>query len=95
MDNNCKYEKLFETEYSHIYNTGYDALKEEMRENYGVLNTALDGLCDKTIVKHCYITDDVVCVTYENGATIYVNYGFEDYEVNGILVPTMGYHRVG
>jgi len=88
------YEKLFDTEYSHIYNTDYNYLKDEIKESYSTLNSALGGLRDKAILKHNYITEDVVCITYENGTVIYVNYSNTDYSVGNIKVPAMGYHRV-
>lgn len=89
-----EYEKLFETEYSHIYNTNYNHLKDEIKDSYSILNEALSGLCDKSIISHRYIADDVVCVVYENGTAIYVNYSNADYMVGNIEVPAMGYCRV-
>jgi len=89
-----EYEKLFETEYAHIYNTNYSYLKEEIKNSYKLLNDALHGLGDKAIIKHSYMTDDVVCVEYEDGTLIYVNYGMSDYLINDIKVPASGYGRV-
>lgn len=88
-----EYEKLFDTEYSHIYNRNYDYLKDEIKEGYSTLKNALGGLYDKTILKHNYITRDVVCITYENGTVIYVNYSNTDYSIDNIKVPAMGYQR--
>ena len=89
-----EYEKLFETEYAHIYNTNYTYLKDEINNSYKMLNEALHGLGDKAIIKHSYMTDDVVCVEYEDGTLIYVNYSTNDYLINDIKVSAMGYCRV-
>lgn len=88
------FDRLFETEYSYLYNTSYGYLKDEIAESYNTLNTALKGLGDKAITEHSYITDKVARVVYENGSKIYVNYGKSDYEAEGITVKAESYLRV-
>lgn len=88
------FDKLFDTEYQHIYNTNYSYLKEEMQQSYEKLSTALKGLGNKEIAEHRYINNEVVKVTYENGTEIYVNYGNKDYAVNDSVVKAMDYLRI-
>ena len=87
------FDRLFETDYSHIYNTNYDYLKEDIQLNYKMIREALNGLNNMAITEHVYLTDEVVRVKYENGAVIYVNYGDSDYISDGFTVPAVGYYR--
>ena len=88
------FDKLFETEYEHIYNTNYSYLKDRILNAYKTLNTALSGLNDVAIKEHCYIDDEIVKVTYENGTVIYVNYSEKDYFNNDIKIFANNYLRL-
>ncbi len=88
-----KYDDLFNTEYSYLYDTNYDAIKNEMQSSYLEVQKALKGLGKAEITEHIYLTDDVVRVTYDTGDVIYVNYGDEVYS-GDVSVKANDYLRV-
>lgn len=88
------FEKLFETDFSYLYNTKYDYLKGDVENNYKFLAAALEGLGNKEILFHSYITDEVVCVSYENNIKIYINYSDSVYQEGSITVKPLSYLRV-
>lgn len=83
--------KLIYTNSADLYSTEYATYKDsvisydkQLRE----LNTALG---DANIVKHERSADNVVTVTYSNGAKVYVNYSNSDVTVDGEIVGAMSY----
>lgn len=64
------YEWVFD-ETSALY---YGYTLNDATEYYNELSSALSGLENSTIISHTRIKNGVVCIKYENGATIYVNY---------------------
>lgn len=64
------YEWVFD-ETSALY---YGYTLNDAAEYYSELCSALSGLETSTIISHTRIKNGVVCVKYENGAVVYVNY---------------------
>mgnify|MGYP004612917247 CR=1 FL=1 len=85
--------QLKNTEYSMLNNNVFDNCKTDAVNNYNALKKALDGLSSVAIRSHRAITDTLVCVEYENGVKIYVNYGFEPTSVDGKTVEARSYLR--
>ncbi len=91
---NNQFDGLFETDASYLYNTNYNVQKELMKKCYVEVNKALSGLSSCSIRSHSYLTDNVVCVTYENGTKLYINYGNTRYTAGEITVNSLEYLRV-
>lgn len=59
---------------SKYFSVDYTTWKDDIVETYATINEALADLQNVYIVKHDAITKKTVCVTYENGVEIFVNY---------------------
>jgi len=84
---------LKETKYDDLYSVEYSSWKDKCISDYAKVNEVLKGLSGCIIVSHEYITDDVVRVTYDNGATIYVNYSDEAKNVDGFDIEAKSFAR--
>ena len=51
----------------------------------------MDGLNQQRIVSHEKLTAHVAVTGYEDGSKVYVNYGSEDYTVDGVNIPARDY----
>ena len=60
--------------------------KNIIKEDFLKADNILKETYDKKIIEHKYLTDDVVCVTYENGVKVVVNYSHADYLAYGVTV---------
>ncbi|MCM1058064.1 MAG: DUF5696 domain-containing protein [Firmicutes bacterium] len=82
---------LKETDYSELYSVNYGAWLDMAAETWKRINRELGGLQNLVITEHTYMTDDMVKVTYENGTRVYINYGNEAAEAEGVLVGARDY----
>ena len=76
--------------YEYIYTSEFALWEEEIRSIYHQVNDVLRHVVGEEMVGHRYISEQVACVTYSNGVSIYVNYSDEPYEVDGHLIPAKG-----
>lgn len=71
--------------------------EEEINRTVDALKKTVDfyapykELQKEKMIKHQKINDDVVKVTYENGAAVYVNYGENDFDIDDITVKALDY----
>ncbi len=71
--------------------------KEEMERCVDALKKTVDfyepykKLQKERMIKHEKLTDTLVKVTYENGASVFVNYSKNDCEIEGVTVKAMDY----
>ena len=71
--------------------------KEEMEKTVNALKKTVDfyepykKLQKERMIKHEKLGEDLVKVTYENGANVYVNYAQEDAFIDDIQVKGMDY----
>lgn len=82
------------TQNSFLYNVVFDLWKDIAVSHNTYVRTALDGLASVAMIDHTYLTDTLVCVTYENGVKLYINYAEKDVEADGLTVPGLSYIRV-
>lgn len=88
------YEKqltLVDTEYKDWFSINYKLLADKIIKTYKKLNNDLGYLQNTKIIKHERLSEDVACVTYEDGSKIYVNYGEKDFNIGTNKVPSMEY----
>ena len=86
--------KMKNTGMSRYYATTYETWKDEAKEIYDRVNTALQNVSAAEIVNH-EIFGNVRKVTYSNGVIIYINYGDEAQTIGGVTVPAMSYEMEG
>ncbi|MBR3928421.1 MAG: hypothetical protein IKJ65_05385 [Clostridia bacterium] len=83
-----------ETYHSSLYGASYDEWAEDVKKIVNDYQTAMAGLNQTAITGH-EILGDVTVTTYEDGRSVYVNYGFADYAVGDETVPARSYIVVG
>lgn len=69
---------LLNTEHTGYYNSYYANWGNKIVDMNEILNNS--GIYESRLVNHSYITDNLVCVEYENGLTILINYDKVDYQ---------------
>lgn len=82
---------LQKTLYTEYYASDYDAWNEELMNVYNRFNNELGHTYNQEIVNHSNITSDVSVTEYEDGTKVYVNYGFGDYDCDGVTIPARDY----
>ena len=55
----------------------------------------LDEVQGQPMLSRRTVAEDTVCVTYQNGTRIYVNYADRDVTVDGLTVPARSFVRGG
>lgn len=86
---------LIDTNYEDLFSVNYTTQIERILEDYKNLNSQIGHLQNARIVGHEHLTEDVNCVTYEDGTKIYVNYGNESSKVPGGTVEPLSWLVVG
>ena len=86
--------KMKETGLNRFYATTFATWRGEAVEVYNQVNDALKNVSGAAMVGH-EIMDDVRKVTYDNGVIIYINYGEEAAQVDGMEVPALSYRMEG
>lgn len=88
------WEETSEMKYSglnSLYSTTFATWKDKAAEVYSEVNRVLSQVSGAVITEHRVITDAVRAVTYSNGVTIYINYGYSEITVDGVQIPALGY----
>ncbi len=83
------------TGYNELYNSQYTLWKDRMIDVYKEFNEKLGDVWYQNMVEHKRLAEDLVCVTYENGTKIYINYAETAQTVDNITVPSMDYLVLG
>ncbi len=86
---------LIDTNYESLFSVNYKTQIEQILEDYRNLNEQMGHLQNVRIVNHEHLTEDVNCVTYEDGTKIYVNYGKEAYQTSEGIVEALAWLVVG
>ena len=79
------------TSYDGIFTSEYSVMKDTVIEIYREMNERLSGVWNLTLDKHEYLSDKLVRVTYSDGSAVYINYGADAAEINGVNIPAMDY----
>lgn len=88
-------EELMYTEYQSLFSAEYTAWQDRVAWAAKQFTEGpLAELHDQLIVEHRRLTDSLVKVTYENGAAVYVNYGFQPAEADGVTIDAMSWTAV-
>ncbi len=86
--------ELQSTFYSNYFGANYDSWKEKALSIYERYNRELGATFNKKMTNHEKINDLLGYTMYEDGTTVYVNYGDVEATVNGVTVPARDYKVV-
>ena len=87
--------EMKDTGLNRYYATTFDTWKGEAVEIYNRVNEALKHVSGAMIVNHEILDGGVRKITYDNGVTIYINYGSETQKADGMEIPAMSYRMEG
>ncbi len=82
---------LADSSYGCYNSADYNMWKEEALSIIMRYQQEMAGLNSQRITGHERLSEDVTVTRYEDGTAVYVNYGTEEYEVNGVSVPARDY----
>ena len=83
---------LTNTEATFLYAANYETWLDTAVEQYAAVKAISDATAGTALCDHTRLREDVVVVTYENGACVYINYGDKAYSLSsGKTVPAKGY----
>ena len=88
-------DKLSESEYTNLYGADYSKWSETITEDVNRIRGDLNCVASEFVKDHTIITKDVRCVEYENGVSVIVNYGYDDYDYNGTTVKARDFVVIG
>lgn len=80
------------TEYDYLFGTTFSSLKKDIVEYYSEYKSLLNKVFDKSIVDYQKINNNVSETQYENGVTVFVNYGDSDFTIDNIVVKSKGFY---
>ncbi len=84
---------LQDSAYSCYTSAAYDRWKDEILPLIAQYQQDMSGLNRQSIIGHRHVSEDVSETYYEDGSCVYVNYGSQDFTVNGTLIPARSYVR--
>lgn len=82
---------LQDTVHSTFFGSYYTSWEEEAMELISKYQQDTEGLNQQRIVSHEQLDANVTVTGYEDGTKVYVNYGSEEYNANGVKVPARSY----
>ncbi len=85
---------LQKTMYTEFYGSEYKACRQSIADIYNRYNRELGHTFCQEMSGHKKLASDVSCTEYEDGTKVYVNYGYEDYDADGVTVPARDYKVV-
>lgn len=77
---------LQDTAQNTLFYGSYGAWKEDISSLYALWKTAQADIGDATVVSRECVMDDVYKTTFSNGKAVYVNYGENTYQADGVTV---------
>ncbi|MBO4900309.1 MAG: hypothetical protein J5509_08445 [Lachnospiraceae bacterium] len=82
---------LQKTLYTEYYGSEFDSCHKDIVDTYNRYNSELGHTFNQEMSSHEKLTETVSCTGYEDGTKVYVNYGYEDYDADGVTVPARDY----
>jgi len=77
------------------YGAEYAVWAEKAAADIERFQREMAGLNNQRIVDHAYLDKEVTMTRYADGTTVYVNYGKQDYNKGGLMVPARDYYVKG
>lgn len=85
---------LQKTLYTQYYGADFDAIWGDLSGICNRFNNELGHVYNQEMVNHKNISDTVSMTEYADGTKVYVNYGYYDYQADGVNVPGRDYKVV-
>ncbi len=83
---------LQKTLYTEYFAADYSIWRDKMLEIYERYNAELGHTYNQEMVKHEILGPDLSCTTYQDGTSVYVNYGYKDAAApSGVQIPARDY----
>ena len=83
---------LQDTKYTEYYSADFNAWKNRFQSIYTEYNKEMSKVYNSLISDHSYISEQVTKTSYENGYSVFVNFGYTDFVMDsGIVVPARDY----
>ena len=82
---------LHDTNYSGYFGAYYADWAGMAEEIYAAYNGAMAATVGQTITGHRSLSDEVTVTSYQNGTQVYVNFGPQVYNGDGLTVPARSY----
>ncbi|MGN0492024.1 MAG: DUF5696 domain-containing protein [Acutalibacteraceae bacterium] len=82
------------TRYDYLYSTSFDLWSDTAADMYAEIKPLLEKT-DKSVITSHSETGDLTVTVYENGTRVYVNYGADTVEYDGVSVPARDFAVVG
>ncbi|WP_054027855.1 DUF5696 domain-containing protein [Bacillus sp. FJAT-28004] len=82
---------LKETRFSYLYSNHYEQWFDEAIEAYGEVNKVLRQVRGQSMIKHEKLAERTYRTVYENGLTVYVNYGDAAVIADGVTIEANDY----
>lgn len=79
------------TEYAQLYMAHYADILPELAAAYKQVSDALSGVRNAAISGHAMLTETLSRTDYDNGVSVYVNYGQQSAEADGVSVPARSF----
>ncbi|MBQ8159995.1 MAG: hypothetical protein IJ083_04510 [Clostridia bacterium] len=86
---------LQDTGYNDLYGSSFGAWSEHALQLMQDYQKDMEGLNNLRITDHARLSKDVAVTTYENGTSVFVNYGEEDYTQGAVTVAARSYLVTG
>jgi hypothetical protein len=87
-------EELKYTKYNSLFKSCFADLKAEINNVYDIAEKTVGTVAGASITSHYCVdgnTGNVYCTEYSNGVKVYVNYGADEYNIDGVgAVPALG-----
>ncbi len=85
---------LQKTLYTEYYGSEYESCHQDIVDTYNRYNKELGHVFNQEMTDHKALTDTVKYTEYQDGTKVYVNYGYSDYDAEGVTVPARDYKVV-
>jgi len=86
--------RVQETDYSQYYSTYYTRWEKDFAQICKTYVEKMANVSGAKIINHEFITADITKTTYENGYSVYVNFGYQDYSKGGLSIKARSYDVV-
>ena len=81
----CDSKELLYTDDEELYATSYVSLKDNIKEWYQKSSEVIKAVENSPIIDHEY-ENNIAVTKYENGVKVYVNYGSDEVNIDGLNI---------
>lgn len=82
---------LLDTPSEDLFSTGFSDWKDKIAEVTGEMQQALSAFEGAKMQRHEVLDAGVICISYDNGRSLYINYNQTESMADGMTIPAEGY----